>query len=302
MLRLSVLLNVEAGAAGQYGREEIAGELASAFERRGISAELIFLESGELDGAARRTALRVNNKEIDAIAAGGGDGTISTIAGVLAGTGIRLGLLPLGTLNHFAKDLAIPMDIDGAVGVIAGGIARPVDVGEINGEIFINNSSIGIYPYMVSDRERRRSEDGWSKWSAMALAAIRMLRRFPVRRLTVSADGWKESCHAPCIFVGNNVYQFGPTALGTRERLDAGELCLFIAKPRSRASLVRLAIWSALGRLNTAKDFEAFSVRSARIEARTSRLPVARDGEVETMVPPLQYAIRPGALHVFVPA
>ena len=155
---------------------------------------------------------------------------------------------------------------------------------------------------MVSDRERRQREDGRSKWSAMALAALRMIRRFPIRRVTISAEGWTETCRAPCVFVGNNAYRFDPTTFGTRAQLDAGELCLMIAKPQSRGSLLWLAMSSALGRLDMAQDFEAFSVRSARIDARTSRIPVARDGEVQMMVPPLQYAIRPGALHVLVPA
>lgn len=117
-----------------------------------------------------------------------------------------------------------------------------------------------------------------------------------------SADGRTETCRVPCVFVGNNAYRFGLSTFGTRERLDAGRLCLLIAKTHSRLALLKLAMWSAVGRLDGAQDFESLSVRSVRIEARTSRLPVSCDGEVETMVPPLHYVIRPAALKVFVPA
>jgi diacylglycerol kinase family enzyme len=91
---------------------------------------------------------------------------------VLTGTGVPLGILPLGTLNHFAQDLDIPSDIEGAVDVISAACARQVDVAEVNGHVFINNSSIGIYPFLVLNRERRRRNEGRAKWIATGLAVL----------------------------------------------------------------------------------------------------------------------------------
>ena len=91
---------------------------------------------------------------------GGGDGTLSAAASILAGTDTALGVLALGTLNHFARDLRIPLDLDGAIGVIAAGHHQTVDVGEVNGQVFINNSSIGIYPFFVAERSGRAE---WSR-------------------------------------------------------------------------------------------------------------------------------------------
>ena len=114
---------------------------------------------------------------------GGGDGSIRAVAGVLADSDVPLGVVPLGTLNHFAKDLGIPLKVEDAAATIAAGRTRLVDLAEVNGETFINNSSIGIYPYMVIDRERRRAQHKLTKWMAMVPAFFRMLRHFPRRRL-----------------------------------------------------------------------------------------------------------------------
>ena len=127
----------------------------------------------------RRSGRSQKRGETDAIVVGGGDGSIRTLASVLAGTDVPLGVLPLGTLNHFAKDLGIPLQVEEAAAIIAAGRTRVVDLAEVNGETFINNSSIGIYPYMVIDRERRRARHKLAKWMAMVPAFFRMLRHFP---------------------------------------------------------------------------------------------------------------------------
>ncbi|MBA3404030.1 MAG: diacylglycerol kinase family lipid kinase, partial [Gemmatimonadaceae bacterium] len=138
---------------------------------------------------------------------GGGDGSIRTVAGVHCWNDLPLGVIPLGTWNHFAKDLKIPLSVEEAVAVIAAGEIRAVDLGEVNGQIFINNSSIGIYPYLVLDRERRRRREGLSKWRAMIKAGLRAVRYFPIHRLAIRVEGRVEPCRSPCVFIGNNEYR-----------------------------------------------------------------------------------------------
>jgi diacylglycerol kinase family enzyme len=299
--RVAALINAAAGTAERQGADTLRSSLAAAFEGQGISVDLQFVPSDQLKEAAEAARLKASRGEIDAIAVGGGDGTISTVAAVLAGTGIPLAVLPLGTLNHFAKDLGIPGDLDAAVEVIAGANSRAIDVATVNGEVFINNSSIGIYPYMVVDRERRRSLHGQSKWVAMFWAVLRMIRYFPLRRLSICAEGWNEPCRTPCVFVGNNEYCLDASSFGTRERLDAGTLCLYVAKQQSRLALLWLASRSAIGFLDRKRDLRILKARSVDISSHTSRLLVARDGEVSVMRSPLEYRVRPAALHVFVP-
>lgn len=297
--RVRVLLNASSGKS--QGRNKLRAALALAFEKHELSASVEFLSGEGLRDAAERALQKVCAGELDAIIVGGGDGTISTLAGVVAGTDVPLGIIPLGTLNHFAKDLKIPLDLDEAVALIAAGDVRSVDVGEVNGRIFINNSSIGLYPYLVVDRERRRRRERMPKWIAMILAGLRALRYFPVHRLSIRAAGTTETDRSPCVFVGNNVYQLNGRSLGTRERLDEGELSVYIAKQQSRLALLWLSCRAFLGFLNEQQDLRSFNIPAVDISSRHRRLLVAFDGEVETMRSPLHYRIRPRALRVFAP-
>ncbi len=299
--RVCVLLNASSGTFAGEGRDKISGALRTAFQNHNLTASLEFLKGEDLRAGAERALQRVTGRELDAIIVGGGDGTISTVTGVMAGSGVPIGIIPLGTLNHFAKDLEIPMAIDAAVAVIAAGSSHPVDVGEVNGRIFINNSSIGIYPYLVLDRERRTGREGLPKWLAMILAGLRALRYFPLRRLLIRTSGRAEVYRSPCVFIGNNVYQISGRSLGTRDRLDEGQLSVYVAKQQSRLALLWLAFRSILGFLDQERDLRAFDVSAVEISSHHRRLLIAFDGEIETMRSPLQYRIVPGALRVFAP-
>ena len=135
----------------------------------------------------------------------------------------------------------------------------------------------------------------------MGRAFLRMLWRFPRRRLWISAEGWTTRHRTPCLFIGNNEYSGDLFTLGKRRRLDAGVLWLFMAKQRSARALLWFAFRAAFGRLDQAGDFETRCVGTAEVQMRASRVHVSMDGEVETMRPPLRYRVRPGALRVFAP-
>ena len=302
-MRVLAILNVQGKAGANSGPACIHRSVADAFAAADVDATIELVGGAELSPAVQ-TALgsRAGDRfAFDALVVGGGDGTISTAAGHLADTGIPLGVLPLGTLNHFAKDLGIPPVIDLAALVIAQGNTRDIDVGEINGRVFVNNSSIGIYPYMVEAREERRRALGLGKWWAMALAFGWMLRRFPVHRLYIPTGEGMQPRRTPCAFIGNNAYALDATALGTRGALDRGELCLYIARTGSRLTLLWLMVKAVFGRLKPAQDFELIRTAAIEIKSRSSRLRVAADGELEKMKPPLRYRIRPHALRVLAP-
>lgn len=299
--RVAVLLN--AGAGTLTGQDEglFRDDLISMFADHGVSADVEMLSGDNLQKSAERAVARAQRGEIDAVVAGGGDGSIGTVAAALAGTPIPLGVLPLGTLNHFAKDLGLPLDIGAAVGIIASAHVRAVDVGAVNGTIFINNSSIGVYPSLVVKRDRRRRTTGQSKWRAAILASVQMLRRFPVHRLSILANGEHDAVRTLCLFVGNNEYDLSLTSFGSRKNLDTGELWLYVTRQQSRMSLVWLALRSWLGLLNQTQDFTAVRTDCAEIKSKKRRLLVAIDGEVTVMHSPLRYESRPGALRVLVP-
>lgn len=294
------MLNSSAGTAAGKKRDDLRGELEAAFRKHAISASFDFVPGSELKAAAERAVKRAGAGEIDVIVAGGGDGTINTVASAVAGTNIPMGIVPMGTLNHFAKDLKIPLPVEDAVAVIAAGAQRPVDVGEVNGEVFINNSSIGIYPYVVLDRDRRRKHQGLSKWPAMIMAFFRAFRNLPLRRLQIRAQDWQDACRSPCVFIGNNAYDLKGSAFGSRERLDAGKLCLFVARQQNPLALLWLGVRCVAGLVDQ-RDLRTDQVAAVEVGSSRKRLLVALDGEVRSMQTPLRYRIRPAAICILAP-
>ena len=294
------MLNSSSGTAAGKKEDDLRSELKSEFRKRNISTTIVFVPGPELQVAAERSVQKATAGEFDAIVVGGGDGTIRTVAGALVGQHIPLGIIPLGTLNHFVKDLGIPLALDDAIETIAAGVRRDVDVGEVNGEIFINNSSIGVYPYLVLDRDRKRARQGMSKWPAMFLAGLRAIRNLPLRRLRIRAEDWQDTVRSPCVFIGNNRYDLKGPSFGGRERLDAGELCLCVAKRQSRLGLLWLGAKCVTGVVDQ-RDLHIQALAALEVDSRRKQLLVACDGEIKLMRTPLKYRTRPAALHVLAP-
>jgi diacylglycerol kinase family enzyme len=279
-----------AGAGTVRPPREVRAALAAA----GVDAEVRVVAGREL-GAAAAAAVRGG---AEAVVAAGGDGTVSAVAGALAGTGTPLGILPLGTLNHFARDLGIPADLAAAARVVAGGAVRRVDVGEVNGRPFVNNSSVGLYPPVV--RRRRRLRAFLGKWLALVLGALAVLWRFPRVRLRLRAAGVDAPVVTPFLFVSNNRYEPDLRAGGRREALDGGALHVWVARTEKRRAFVRVALRWLAGR-GRDEDLSELAAPEVSVESGRHLLDVAADGEVLRLRPPLRYQIHPGALAVLVP-
>lgn len=236
------------------------------------------------------------------VVAGGGDGTLNCVASKLVGKPISFGVLPLGTLNHFAKDLGIPLDPLEALQVIDNGNVAAIDVGEVNGQYFLNNSSIGLYVDLVHDREKQQERLGRGKWLAFAWAFVGVLRRYPFMTVTLTFESKTLMHRTPFVFVGNNPYRTEGLRLGGRESLQTGQLGVYIAERSGRWRLFALGLRALAGRLRQAKDFKTFSAVDLKIDTSHRVLKVATDGELNRMTTPLHYKIHARALKVFVPA
>ena len=294
-MRVIAVVNMDGGSVQGQNPETFRSSLSELFAERSIEAALQLVAGTGIKSAAEHAVAEARRRDLDAVIVGGGDGTVRTVASILTRTGIPLGILPLGTLNHFAKALGIPQEMGGALDVIAGAACRIVDVAEVNGEIFINNSSIGIYPHFVLDRDRRVEKSGMSKRLAMIIAVFRLLSRWPVRRLWLAAAGQREQYRTPFLFVGNNAYDLA--TLGSRATLDAGELWVAIANGETRLAFVGNVVRSLFGAV-TESDLRVVKTRSAEVSSRSNRLLVALDGEVQVMRAPLRYRSIAGALRV----
>ncbi|MDB5915166.1 MAG: sphingosine kinase [Ramlibacter sp.] len=293
--RALVVLNARSGAG--WGPER-AEELRGLFAGNGIEAEVVLARSGEEMFAAVDKARACG---IELVVAGGGDGTQSAVASRLADSPAVQGVLPLGTLNHFAKDLGIPLKLEDAVRTIAQGRVLQVDVGEVNGRVFINNSSLGLYPEIVRSRELQQMHLGKSKWRALATAVLRITQRRHGLAVHIASETDEQVRRTPFVFIGNNRYTMEGFRIGARSGLEGGELAVYMGRRRGRLALLRLALGALTSRLRQDEDFEMLTGREFVIRTHGASIRVATDGEVTMMEPPLQYRSRPKALQVMVP-
>jgi len=290
-----VCINRSSGSAERSKTE--SEEIRDAFAAAGLNARVELLAGEAIADRVKKAV----DEGSDLLVVGGGDGSISGAAGILAGTKTRLGILPLGTLNHFARDLGIPADLEEAAKLIATGTARSIDVAEVNGRVFVNNSAIGLYPLMVLDRELQQKRLGRSKRLAMLVASARTLARFNHYRLTLTVNDEQERIDTPLLFVGNNDYRIDIGAPGKRENLEDGRLSVFVMRKKTRRGLIAASIRALFNRARPDDMVSLANVERLKVASRRSHLIIAVDGEVESVSGPLDYRVRKGALQVIVP-
>ena len=306
-IKVAVIINAHAGGGHA---QELAQRVTDGFHQHQVAANVTLAADGAALIDAARAALEDG---ADIIVAGGGDGSVNAVASVVSGSKAAFGVLPLGTLNHFAKDLNIPLALDDAIRNIVEGRRLAIDTGEVNGVLFINNSSLGLYPDIVRDREKQQNRLGRGKWLAFCWAAMGALRRYPFLdvRMDIKDDEDNAESHrrrTPFVFIGNNEYLMDGLNIGKRNSLSDGKLSLYVCHRTGRLGLVRLALHALFGRLLQARDFDMLSAAEIEIDTRhrhgqhrIKRLRVATDGEVTIMQTPLVYRIRPASLTVIVP-
>ncbi|HEU5050543.1 MAG TPA: diacylglycerol kinase family protein [Gemmatimonadales bacterium] len=291
---IAVVLNAR---SGRGTASEAPRRIRELCEEAGRAVQVATASGKAIERAARKAVA----EGCELLVAGGGDGTIGTVAGIAAEAGIPFGVLPLGTRNHFARDLGIPLELDGAMQVVLAGQTRKVDLGEVNGRVFINNSSLGVYPRLVRFRERLR-QYGLAKWAAALWALLAVLRAHPFMAVRITADGEAMVRRTPFVFIGNNEYRMEGLSAARRESLSDGVLALYVMNASGRRSLLWLG-WQILrGRTAELSELEVFQVAEAEVELRRRSPHVALDGELVPLRGVLRYRVRPGALSVCAPA
>jgi len=290
---ISVIINERSGAARN---PEVGVQVQSLFAKHGLPVRLERVrDPGDLPARARQAASRG-----DVLVAAGGDGTVSAVAGVAVETHATMGVLPMGTLNHFAKDLGLPIDLEQATATIAAGQTRDVDVGEVNGRVFVNNSSVGLYPRMVWERnvEQRR---GRAKWPAFAIAMLRTWRDYRTITAHLVVEGKAAVVRTPFIFVGNNHYIAEGLQMGGRSRLDEGRLSIYLAPECGRFEILSLPARALMHRLGSGPLFVESQAETLTVDVPSRRVSVSLDGEVVLTTSPLEYRIHARALKAIVP-
>lgn len=289
------LLLINTGA----GRATRGSELALLLEavRQHPNIQIHLISRGDKVEQIVRQALQGG---VAAVGAAGGDGTINSVASALVGTPVPLVVIPFGTLNHFARDLGIPTQPTQALDLFETGVSKAIDVGEVNGFYFLNNSSVGLYPSLVRQRDKYKERLG--KWLAFGLAGWNVLRHPRLWHIRLVIDGQTQDLKVGIVFFSNNRADMSPLLAGHRPRLDGQILDSYVVKAASPLELLRVAASFLRNRLEQSPLVTRTEVSEATLYTHRRRLRVACDGEVHRLTSPLHYRIRPASLLVKVPA
>lgn len=296
-VKLLVLLNPAAGTLANSSAGDEPERIRAGFVAAGADAEVRNVEGNDLHDAVAGAV----RGRYDAVIGGGGDGTLNTIAAALVGSETAFGVLPLGTHNHFAKDLGVPLDLDQAVTSLATGTTRRIDVGEVNGRLFLNFSGLGLHPLVVKHRDAQREALGRAKFFAMFVALLRVLRVMPIMRVTLEFGDTVLRRVTPSIIVCNNPHQVSVFGVENVSYSDRRVLNVYLARSTSPLGVIWLFLRAAFRRLDNAQDFEAMALPDVTIDTTNQHARVSIDGEVTDLRTPLRYRIRKGGLKVIVP-
>lgn len=269
MKKLAIVYNPAAG-----GKKGSKSDIKEAFA--GQTVQLNFIE---IDDDIAENLRKAQQAGCEAYIAAGGDGTVNAVAHAAVAHNMPLGVLPVGTLNHFAKDIGMPLKLAEAAAVIAAGRTNALDYATVNEKVFVNNSSIGVYPDTVLRRDQIASKIG--KWPAATFAALEALFSISTTHLSFVIGSKKRTYKTPMMFIGNNSYEIEQKGFTNRTSLDSGKLFLYVVRANRPTALIRLALLAFLGRRIQGKDCMQDVQQSVRVESRKSILDVALDGEVD---------------------
>jgi diacylglycerol kinase family enzyme len=270
-------------------------------------------ELRELEATARREALEVVRVTADVdiletirrrmsegvrlFVAAGGDGTVNHVLQSLVQTEAHLGVIPVGTYNHFAKDLGIPLDWRAALDVALNGSSRQIDAARVNDRFFVNNVSIGLYPELVARREERGRD--YPRWRARLYALYATLRKYPHVTVAVETEHHLEAIRSHVFIVSNNSYDLSRVGIDApRESLSSGRLAVYWAPHLPRTALIRYAAHYLAGQVTAAAGFRSIQTTQLQLQSSVQRLRIGIDGELFTMAMPLTITTVPSSLLV----
>lgn len=282
------------GASGSAGADDKRRALEEAMAACGCRGEVLMTPGAELADAARAAAVRSRSAG-GAIVAVGGDGTINTVAQAAHDEGCAMGVVAHGTFNYFARTHHLSLEPAAAVAALVGATPHAVQVGMVNGTVFLVNASLGLYPDLLEDRETYKSRFGRSRGVALISGLVTLMREHRQLRLTIDQGGEVRTVRTPTLFVGNNRLQLEQVGLDPSSCVDEGRVAAVMLKPIGTASMLWLMLRGAFGNLGGADDVESFAFRSmvvtpARRGGRRG-VKVAFDGEVARMRPPLKFEV-----------
>lgn len=299
---LHIIFNAASGRNDNEASLTILREMLAVAKR---SYHLTLVDNpAKLAEIARNTVAEAQ-KQGGIVVVAGGDGAISSVAQHVLGSGCPLGILPHGTFNYFARTHGIPCDIPEAVALLLNGQAGPVQVGLVNGRIFLVNASLGLYPKLLEDREAYKKQFGRSRMVALGAGLVSVLQQHRPLRIMLEHAGKTRDLRTPMLFIGNNALQLQQIGLPLDEALAQGQLAAIVPKPVGTRALLGLMLRGALGQLGEADNVTSFSFSQMVVKPRqfypSRRIKVAMDGEIFWLTTPLEFRVSPEPLYLLKP-
>lgn len=287
---LPVLINRTGGTAAALG-DSLRAKVEEAFVATGRTIELELLDGADMAEAVR------SHRGKPRVVVGGGDGTLGGAAAILANSPTALAILPLGTRNHLARQLGIPLDLAQAAAVAVDGQRRRIDLGSAGDRVFVNNASFGIYTRFV----RQREQVSGPKWLASIPATWHVLRNMRAQHFMLEIDGGARAITTPLLFVGNNQYSIEPGQFGERETLEDGQLSVLAVAAQAPHNLIGFAARAVVGLAHPERDFAECANATEVVIDGQGWIEGAFDGELEWLPLPLTLRSLPRALGVVTP-
>lgn len=297
--KTAIVVNRHAGTVRSMGEAAVRDLIAAAF---GDDADIALLDGSEIEGHIRHL---VEAGGVDRLVVGGGDGTLASAAGLVAGTGVAIGLLPLGTMNLIARTIGMDADPAAALAQLREAEAKRVDAGRANGRLFLHHVSFGLQPRMVRIRERLGYRSRLTKILAAARATVAVLLNPRSLRLGLTLDGEQAELRTPGLIVSNNPYE-NATML-KQARLDGGVLGVYALAPMALPAYLRLAFdvlrgrWQDNVNVTEMRAKRVRLVRHRRLRRDSRSIQATLDGELTLLSLPLIIESEPAALTLLVP-
>jgi diacylglycerol kinase family enzyme len=280
--------------SGEHDTADTRETLRRVFEAAGRRFQFMRVDGPAALGSASAAAAAEAKRCQGVLVAVGGDGTINAVAEAAWRAGCLLGVLPQGTFNLFGRNHGIPQELEAAASALLHAQPEPVQVGEVNGRLFLVNASVGLYPQVLQDREYFKRQLGRHRWVAMVSGLVTLFEWRRQLALEIEQDGRSTRVTTPTLFVGNNRLQFERIGIDAEvaEQVGDGRLAGVIAKPIGNLALLGLVLRGAFGRLGEAEQVRSFAFRTLHVRVLGMRkMKVAVDGEVGVMTPPLRFAV-----------
>ncbi|MBB5752854.1 diacylglycerol/lipid kinase family protein [Prosthecomicrobium pneumaticum] len=291
----AVVLNEKAGLIADLSPATVRQAIERAFEGSGHEPVIELVPGREIVAAIDRAAA----SDARYVVVGGGDGSVSHAVRALAGTDKVLGVLPLGTLNLFGRDIGMPATLDAMLAAAARAEPKRLDLAAVNGRLFHSVSGLGFFAEIARAREQvRGSSLPFGRFVAVARSSVRAFLRAGVLELALEAEGERREIEAYAVLVTNN--RFGSSAWD-RPRLDEGVIEVHFARGREVARRIQAGVDLISGRWRDNPEIESIVTTRLTIESRRPRLWLAVDGEIRRAETPLVYEARPAAITVLVP-